>query len=235
MRYLFFIMGVLLCPFLVAAQANEETKHKKLPWGIDLRYHASHVLIQSSQEENAGTFQTSNFLSPGIGVFAKPVETKYFSVITGMYYENRGSGESIFIRPPRSHQTIFAADRFHSLVNDLQIRGHVAYKQFRPFVGVGGTLTSVLKRSYANEQDMAYWEQVFGSSIVRPTAYRTFTFGYVFAAGIMYNNTVSFELAHQTDLRPVLNEPNAIMRLETTAFIVRYNLNDLLSKKQHKN
>ncbi|MGL4599639.1 MAG: hypothetical protein ACRCYO_19090 [Bacteroidia bacterium] len=232
MRHLFLIMGVLCCPFWMQAQTNQETNHKKIPWGIDMRYHASHVLIQLSQEENAGTFQSSNFLSPGIGLYLKPVDRKHVSVLAGTYYENRGSGESIFIRPTGSPTTIFSANRFRSLVSEVQVRGVLTYKQFQPFVGVGSTLTTVLKRSYTNGQDLAYWEQVFGSNVIRPTNYRTLTWGYVFSAGVTYNQMVSFELTHQTDIRPVLNRSDAVLRLETTSFVVRYNLNAVFSKKK---
>jgi hypothetical protein len=226
------IIGFLLGNTLYAHAENSPLNN----WGLNFQVNASSVVFTNSAYRNAPRFQSSSFLSPGIGLFIKPYSRQWIEFIVNAGYRKRGSGSIIYVDLPNTTNVLADIDeRYQCLDGDIQFRVKMNKPRINPFAGVGGGFNYVMKRKNGVGNIQAEDPLYLPAHATLPAeGYHSFTTKFVASAGITVNNIADFEFAAHVDQQPVLRNEYINMWLWTTSFTIRIHLPELYKHEKGK-
>lgn len=206
-------------------------------WGINFQLHSNSVVFTNTTNAQAPRFQSSAFLTPGIGLFIKPYSGQWLEFIVNAGYQKRGSGSIIYVNVPNATNTLADIDeRYQCLNGDIQFRAKMNRPRINPFAGVGGGFNYVLKRQNGVGNNIQVEDPLYFPSytIVPAQGYQRFTAMFTASAGITLNKVVDFEFSAHIDQQPVLKNEYMNMWLWTTSFTIRLNLPELYTLEKAK-
>jgi hypothetical protein len=216
--------------------AQSET-HPLGNWGINFQLHSNSVVFTNPANAQAGRFQSSSFLSPGIGLFSKPYSGQWLEFIINAGYQKRGSGSIIYINPPNTTGTLVDIDeRYQCLNGDIQFRVKMNRPRINPFAGIGGGFNYVLKRNNGVGNNIQVEDPLLfpAQTIIQAEGYRSFSAMFTASGGVTLNKVVDFEFSAHIDQQPVLKNEYVNMWLWTTSFTIRLNLPGLIKLEKEK-
>jgi hypothetical protein len=207
-------------------------------WGLTFNANSNSMVYRPAYQNPDDRFQSSSFLSPGIGIYAAPWKDDVLWVLTNINYETRGSGDIIYIQDAQTNRVNDVDERFMCLTGNVQFRYMFPALRIRPYIGVGIGMSSMLKsrngiiRNNPNADPSAF---LYPNAIVlRPDSYRRFTAQALASAGFTVNNLASLEFCITHDMQPVHHDEISVAWLWTNTIGLRVNIAELIKREQQK-
>ncbi len=231
---------MLLTALLPATHLDAQTKNNFFPeWGLTFTANSNAMVYRPAVQNPDDRFQTSSFLSPGIGVYAAPWKDDVLWVLTNVNYETRGSGEIVYIQDTQTNRVNDMDERFMCLTGNVQFRYMFPALRIRPYIGVGIGMSSLLKSRNGIVRDNPNADPTTflypNAVVLRPENYKRFTAQALASAGFTVNNLASLEFSIIHDMQPVLNNDISVAWLWTNTLSLRVNISELIKREQQKN
>jgi hypothetical protein len=230
---------LLLAALLSGNQLAAQRKSNLFPeWGLTFNANSNAMVYRPANQNPDDKYQTSSFLSPGIGIYAAPWKDDALWILTSIAYENRGSGELVYVRDPQTNRVNDVDERMKCITANAQFRYMFPALRFKPYIGVGIGMNSLLKvrngiirETYTDDPATFLYPNAV---VTRPNSYTRFTLQALASAGITVNNLASLEFSINRDMQPVLRNDISVAWLWTNTLSLRLNITELMKREQQK-